>query len=92
MDRPETNAVVGQYYRSVAEVDAHGHIRITEGNAYSGDNGRAAIKGHGLYYMVGNGDQGAELKCPPESSRSRLGVILRLSGMAFGAQFQDAAE
>jgi hypothetical protein len=53
-----TNAAVGQYYRSVAEVDAHGHIRITEGNAYSGDNGRAAIKGHGLYYMVGNDNSG----------------------------------
>ena len=40
-----TNAAVGQYYRSVAEVDAHGHLMITEGNAYSGDNGRGAVKG-----------------------------------------------
>ena len=53
-----TNAAVGQYYRSVAEVDSHGHLRITEGNAYSGDNGRAAIKGDGLYYMVGNDNSG----------------------------------
>jgi hypothetical protein len=54
-----TNAAVGQYYRSVAEVDAHGHLRITEGNAYSGDNGRAAIKGgDGLYYTVGNDNSG----------------------------------
>jgi len=42
-----TNAAVGQYYRSVAEVDSGGHLRITEGNAYSGDNGRAAIKDTG---------------------------------------------
>src|SRR5580704_8349520 len=48
-----TNAAVAQYYRSVAEVDSRGHLEITEGNAYSGDNGRAAIKGHGLYYTVG---------------------------------------
>lgn len=53
-----TNAAVGQYYRSVAEVDAHGHLQITEGNAYSGDNGRGAIKGHGLYYTVGNDNSG----------------------------------
>ena len=40
-----TNAAVGQYYRAVGEVDAHGHLMITEGNAYSGDNGRGAVKG-----------------------------------------------
>jgi len=27
-------------------VDAFGHLQITEGNAYSGNNGRAAIKAH----------------------------------------------
>jgi hypothetical protein len=54
-----TNAAVSQYYRSVAEVDAHGHIQITDGNAYSGDNGRGAFKGeNGLYYMVGNDNSG----------------------------------
>jgi hypothetical protein len=53
-----TNASVEQYFRSVAEVDSHGNLRITEGNAYSGDNGRAAIKGNGLYYMVGNDNSG----------------------------------
>jgi hypothetical protein len=53
-----TNASVGQYYRSVAEVDARGHLRITEGNAYSGDNGRGAIKADGLYYLVGNDNSG----------------------------------
>jgi hypothetical protein len=47
------------YYRAVAEVDEDGHIMVTDGNAYSGDNGRAAIKGaNGLYYMVGNDNSG----------------------------------
>jgi hypothetical protein len=47
------------YYRAVAEVDADGHLSVTDGNAYSGDNGRAAIKGaNGLYYMVGNDNSG----------------------------------
>jgi len=53
-----TNAAVGQYYRAVGEVDAHGHLMITEGNAYSGDNGRGAVKGGSLYYLVGNDNSG----------------------------------
>jgi hypothetical protein len=56
----ESNPVIpAAYYRAVAEVDEDGHIRFTDGNAYSGDNGRAAIKGgNGLYYMVGNDNSG----------------------------------
>jgi hypothetical protein len=47
------------YYRAVAEVDDDGHMSFTDGNAFSGDNGRAAIKGgNGLYYMVGNDNDG----------------------------------
>jgi hypothetical protein len=53
-----SNPVSSQYYRSVAEVDAHGKLGITEGNAYSGNNGRAAIKANWLYYMTGNDNNG----------------------------------
>lgn len=53
-----TNPVVTQYFRSVAEVDAHGTIQITDGNAYSGNNGRAAIKAGGLYFLAGNDNNG----------------------------------
>ena len=53
-----TNPVVSQYFRSVTEVDANGHIQITDGNAYSGNNGRAAIKANGLYYLSGNDNNG----------------------------------
>lgn len=53
-----TNPVVSQYYRAVAEVDAEGQIHITEGNAYSGNNGRAAIKANWLYYLTGNDNNG----------------------------------
>ena len=54
-----TPIVPTAYYRAVAEVDGDGHLSITDGNAYSGDNGRAAIRGgNGLYYMVGNGNSG----------------------------------
>ncbi|HZB87855.1 MAG TPA: hypothetical protein VE291_04275 [Terracidiphilus sp.] len=55
-----SNPVVpAAYYRAVAEVDSDGHFQFTDGNAYSGDNGRAAIKGgNGDYYMVGNDNSG----------------------------------
>jgi hypothetical protein len=53
-----TNPVVSQYYRSVVEVDAHGTIHVTDGNAYSGNNGRAAIKANWMYYMTGNDNNG----------------------------------
>jgi hypothetical protein len=54
-----TPIVPTAYYRAVAEVDDDGHLSITDGNAYSGDNGRAAKKGaNGLYYMAGNDNSG----------------------------------
>ena len=47
------------YYRSIAEVDARGHIYYTDGDAYSGDNSRAVIKADNwLYYSVGNDNNG----------------------------------
>ena len=53
-----TNPVVTNYYRSVAEVAADGQITLTDGNAYSGNNGRAAIKDGPYYYMAGNNNNG----------------------------------
>ena len=38
-----TNPVPGAYYRAVAQRRATGSSRFTETNAYSGNNGRAAI-------------------------------------------------
>jgi hypothetical protein len=56
---PSSPTVPTAYYRAVAEVDAQGNITVTPGNAYSGDNGRAAKKGgNGLYYMAGNDNSG----------------------------------
>lgn len=70
-----TNPSVSHYYRAVAELDAWGHLMITEGNAYSGDNGRAAIKGgNGLYYMVGNDNSGNLSKS--QLSTTQVGVNL----------------
>jgi hypothetical protein len=58
-----TNPVGTQYSRAVAQVDAQGRFQFTETNAYSGNNGRAAIqsdsRGVDLIYTVGNAGNGA---------------------------------
>ncbi len=71
------NPVPGAFYRVVAQLDRFGHFKFTETNAFSGDNGRAAItndeNGADLIYAAGNAGQS---KKPPN------GVIL-----GAGAQF-----
>lgn len=68
--------VPAAYYRSVAEVDADGHLSVTEGNAYSGDNGRAAIKGiNGLYYMVGNDNSGNLSKKQMSTTQDGINLV-----------------
>ncbi len=63
------------YYRSVAEVDAYGHIFYTNGDAYSGDNSRASILAdNGLYYSVGNDNNGGLSK--KQMSETQLGYDL----------------
>jgi len=55
-----TNPVGTSYYRAVAQVDTLGKFHFTETNAYSGDNGRAAILDDGadLFYTAGNAGNG----------------------------------
>jgi hypothetical protein len=58
-----TNPVTSAYYRVAAEVDQSGRISYTLTNAYSGDNGRAAILnnsgGDNVLYMAGNAGNGS---------------------------------
>ena len=58
-----TNPDGQSFYRTVALVDRKGHFRFTETNAYSGNNGRAAIYnnvgGANIFYTVGNAGNGA---------------------------------
>jgi hypothetical protein len=55
------NGDVGPYYRVVAQLDRSGNFNFTETNAYSGDNGRAAITNdehrQDLLYTAGNAGQ-----------------------------------
>src|SRR5579872_2075466 len=53
-----TNPVAAANYRAVAQVYASGAIQITNTNAYSGNNGRAAIQANGYFYTVGNSNNG----------------------------------
>ena len=60
-----SNPVPGTYYRVVGQLDSQGRLQFTETNAYSGDNGRAAILNDGpgapaggLYYAAGNAGNG----------------------------------
>jgi hypothetical protein len=57
-----TNPVTEQNYRVVAQVDRDGEFRFTKTNAYSGNNGRAAIlndqHGANILYTAGNAGNG----------------------------------
>ena len=58
-----TNPVPAAYYRVVAQLGQDGRFRFTETNAYSGNNGRAAIlndsRGANMLYMAGNAGNGS---------------------------------
>ena len=69
-----TNPVSSQYYRGVAAVGPFGGLSVTETNAYSGNNGRAAIAndsgGHSVIYTAGNAGNGSN----PQPSGVVLGA------------------
>jgi hypothetical protein len=71
-----TNPDPQTFFRAIAQVDVFGQFQFTETNAYSGDNGRAAILNseNNIYYGSGNAGNGGT----PEPN----GVIL-----GAGAQF-----
>ena len=74
-----TNPSGGSYFRAVAQLGANGAIQLTPTNAYSGNNGRAAILANGLYYMVGNANNGTGT---PTNVVSATGVEVATPGQA----------
>jgi hypothetical protein len=58
-----TNPVGTSYFRAIAQVDENGRLRFTKTNAYSGNNGRAAImnvtRNSSFVYTAGNAGNGA---------------------------------
>jgi len=80
-----TNPVGISVYRAVAQLDASGGLQITETNAYSGNNGRAAFLANGFYYTVGNSNNGAGT---PANVVAAAGVQLVTPGQAAGAPLE----
>jgi hypothetical protein len=74
-----TNPVGSSYYRSVVQVGANGAIQVTPVNAYSGNNGRAAILSNGLYYLAGNDNNGTGT---PANIVASTGVEIATPGQA----------
>jgi hypothetical protein len=54
-----TDPVPGSFSRVVAELDQNGRFNFTKTNAYSGNNGRAAIMNGNVIYTVGNAGNGS---------------------------------
>jgi hypothetical protein len=76
--QPKKTAVVSPYpyYRVIAELGRDGQFHFTETNAFSGDNGRAAIlnEAAGLFYAAGNAGNGSN----PEPNGVVLGAGAQL--------------
>jgi hypothetical protein len=82
-----TNPVPGRFYRAAAQMSGSGRIRLTETNAYSGNNGRAAITadvgGKQLIYTAGNAGNGGNPQ--PDGVILGAGAQLITPGAAPGA-------
>jgi hypothetical protein len=82
-----TNPVPAAYYRLVGTLDARGKFTFTETNAYSGNNGRAAILNDraGVFYTAGNAGNGSN----PQPDGVILGAgaqLIKPSGAPEAAQ------
>lgn len=56
----QTNPVPSIYQRAVGQLSlSNGALTVTPVNAYSGNNGRAAVLANGYYFMVGNAGNGS---------------------------------
>jgi hypothetical protein len=85
-----TNPVPGSFYRVVADVDAHGRFHFTKTNAYSGNNGRAAI----LNDRNGANDRQCRQRCQSTAERHhhrrRCANPQRRTGAACRAKYRLA--
>jgi hypothetical protein len=85
-----TNPVGTNFYRAVATLDQQGRLTFTETNAYSGNNGRAAIlnnvAGAHLFYTAGNAGNGAN----PQPLNVDLGAGAQLIYPAYERESEQA--
>ncbi|KWV51384.1 hypothetical protein AS156_12400 [Bradyrhizobium macuxiense] len=85
-----TNPVPSIYSRVIATVDEHGHFTFTKTNAYSGNNGRAAIlndrHGADVFYTTGNAGNGGN----PQPNGIILGAGAQIMTQAHAPLAQQA--
>ncbi len=85
-----TNPVPSSYYRAIARVDRWGHFDFTETNAYSGNNGRAAILnntwGNDVFYMAGNAGNGGN----PQPQNVVLGAGAQFASLSLQPEADQA--
>ncbi|HEX3636404.1 MAG TPA: hypothetical protein VHV99_13085 [Paraburkholderia sp.] len=76
---PTNTDVAAPTYRTVAQLNlAKNALTFTRTNAYSGNNGRAAVLANGTYYMVGNaGNSGSN----PNPTYGQLDTLTMNSGL-----------
>jgi hypothetical protein len=83
-----SNPVKGANFRVVAQVDQEGKFHFTKTNAYSGNNGRAAIlnnkNGAHLLYTAGNAGNGSD----PQPA----GIIIGAGAQIMSAETKPLAE
>ncbi len=85
-----TNPVPSSYYRAAATVDRWGNFTFTETNAYSGNNGRAAILnntwGNDVFYTAGNAGNGSN----PQPQNIVLGAGAQIFNLVHAPEFDQA--
>lgn len=85
-----TNPVGENVYRVVATVDGRGRFHFMKTNAYSGNNGRAAILnnlwGWNLVYMAGNAGNGAN----PQPNGIILGAGAQIATMSHNPEIDQS--
>ena len=78
-----TNPVTSTYARAIGNVNlSTGAVQITNVNAYSGNNGRAAVLVNGQYYMVGNAGNGSATGATQSALSANTGVQTIAAGSA----------
>jgi hypothetical protein len=85
-----TNPVTSSYFRLIATVDANGHFGFTKTNAYSGNNGRAAVlndrHGANVFYETGNAGNGGN----PQPNGIIIGAGAQIASEAHAPLAQQA--
>lgn len=81
-----TNPVSAAYYRAVANMSSDGRFTYSETNAYSGNNGRAAVLNNAanVFYAAGNAGNG--------SNPQPAGVVLGAGAQLVALSWQPEAQ